>query len=173
MLELASSVSTDADRFALMAARGDPDSLLEAMHMIRGAPFSELRQVDWAVFDGTQARLEMLVVDTALRCADQLVGLGRAPEAEWVVRRALSANPFDERLYRALLKATHAHGDRVRLRATMAQLVRLATAGDPSRTVGPSRYRPSDLETFHPETAAVYRELLTGTPATGAPPTRQ
>lgn len=143
------------------------------MGMIRGAPFRDLRQADWAVFDGTQARLETMVVDTALRGAGQLVTLGRAPEAEWVIRTALLVSPFDERLYRALLRATHAHGDRVRLRSTMAQLVRLATTGDPSWTVGPSRCHSAQLSAFHPETAAVYRDLLTGRPATSVPPTRQ
>ena len=48
-----------------------------------------------------------------------------------MIRRALQVSPYDERLYRALLVATAAQGNRVRLHAAMAQLLTLA--GEASR----------------------------------------
>jgi hypothetical protein len=73
-------------------------------------------------------------------------------------------SPYDERLYRALLTATAAQGNRLRLRSAMAQLLRLAggPAGPPSGTpVGV----PTDC--LHPETTALYRDLLRWSPDAG------
>ena len=51
-----------------------------------------------------------------------------------MVRQALQVSPYDERLYRALLRATAAQGNRVRLHAAMAQLRTLA--GEAGRRAG-------------------------------------
>ena len=101
---------------------------------------------------------------TALRGAEGFVRLGAGEEAEWMVRQALLVSPYDERLYRALLVATAAQGNRVRLHSAMAQLRTLAgeAACPPARTaVG----EPS--ECLHPATTALYRDLLLGSPAAG------
>jgi hypothetical protein len=165
VLELAHSVTTDVDRFTAAASGADPDQLVRAMGLVRGTPFSGLR-ADWAVIDGTQAEVEGLVVQGALQAADALLDRGRAVDAEWVVRKALTVSPDDERLYRALLRATHAHGDRARLHRTMAQLVRLAGIADPH---APGQRRGTGAAdafgAVHPETAAVYYDLLVGAPA--------
>ena len=54
-----------------------------------------------------------------------------------MVRQALQVSPYDERLYRALLIATAAQGNRVRLHSAMAQLRTLAgeaaVPGQPGR----------------------------------------
>ena len=139
------------------------------MRLVRGPLFAGLRRTDWAVFDGTQSEIEALVVRTALRGADAFVRLGCGDEAEWMVRRALQVSPYDERLYRALLVATAAQGNRVRLRAAMAQLLTLAgeAARPPARTPVQA---PADC--LHPETTALYRDLLRGSPAAGGHPAR-
>jgi hypothetical protein len=73
-------------------------------------------------------------------------------------------SPYDERLYRALLVATAAQGNRVRLHAAMAQLRTLA--GEVARP--PARRPPGDpSECLHPATTALYRDLLLETPAAG------
>jgi len=165
LLELAGTVTTDVDRFTAAASREDPDELLQAMGLVRGTPFSGLR-ADWAVIDGTQAHVEGLVVQSALRSADALMDRGRAVDAEWIVRKALIVSPDDERLYRALLRATHAQGDRTRLHRTMAQVVRMAGIAEPRSAGGRPRTGAADqLRAVHPETAAVYYDLLVGTPA--------
>ena len=61
-----------------------------------------------------------------------------------MVRQALHVSPYDERLYRALLAATAAQGNRVRLRSAMAQLLTLA--GEASPPTGPDgRHAPDGL----------------------------
>jgi DNA-binding SARP family transcriptional activator len=158
-------VTTDVDRFRATVSSCDPGRVVEAMRLVRGPPFGGLRQADWAVFDGTQALVERLVVGTALRGADDLVALGRGDEAEWVVRRALAVNPYDERLYRGLLRATAAQGNRVALRSTMAQLLTLAGEAAGERRAGRRGRGASASSCLHPETTDLYRELLGGGPA--------
>jgi DNA-binding SARP family transcriptional activator len=172
LLDLAGTVTTDVSRFTAAASGDDPDQLVHAMRLVRGTPFSGLR-ADWAVIDGTQAQVEGLVVQNALRALDALLERGRAVDAEWVVRQALIVSPDDERLYRGLLRATHAQGDRARLHRTMAQLVRMAGIADPRASGGRPWTGAADaFGAVHPETAAVYYDLLVGSPAPSVHPPR-
>ena len=171
-LRLSETVWCDVDRFAALESTGDPDSVVEAMRLVRGRLFGGLRRADWAVLDGTQAAVEGLVVGAALRAADRFMRAERADDAAWVVRRALVVSPYDERLYRALLRATALQGNRLALRATMTQL--LALAGDvvaPRTGCGRNGNNPS-LACVHPQTVALYRDLLRGAPAVGGAPSR-
>ena len=106
------------------------------------------------------------MVRTALRATDLLVGLGSGAEAEWMVRQALLVSPYDERLYRSLLVAMAAQGNRVRLHAAMAQLRTLA--GEATHPGAP----PAPADCLHPATTALYRDLLRGPPAAGGHPAR-
>ena len=168
-LQLLDTVTTDVERFTTLAAADDPHQIVSAMRLVRGPLFAGLERTDWAVFDGTEAEIESLVVRTALRGADVCIGSGCVDEAEWVVRKALQVSPYDERLYRALLTAMAAQGNHVRLHAAMAQLQVLA--GEPGT---PSAGRASRAlpDSFHPETTALYRDLLQGSPAAGGHPAR-
>ncbi len=161
-------VTTDVERFDALVAPGDVGGVVEAMHLVRGGLFEGLRHADWAVLDGTEARIRSTVASAALGSAAELVGLGRAAEAAWVVRQALRLCPFDERLYRMLLRATHAEGNRVGLRAAMDELRVLAGEGDGRRVRG-ARGRPPPVpdDCFHPETTALYQRLVGGAPAAG------
>jgi DNA-binding SARP family transcriptional activator len=166
---LRESVTSDVERFTALAGSDDPQDLLAAMQLVRGPLFAGLHRTDWAVFDGTQSHVESLVVRTALRGADASVQRGCADQAEWIVRQALHVSPYDERLYRALLMATAAQGNRVRLRSAMAQLLTLA--GEAARPPAQAPvHAPADC--LHPETAALYRDLLRGSPAAGGHPSR-
>ena len=170
-LQLRDTVTTDVDHFASLTGSGD---VLRAMHLVRGPLFAGLRRTDWAVFDGTQSQIESLVVRTALAGADEAIGGGRGEEAEWIVRQALRVSPYDERLYRSLLRATAAEGNRVGLRSTMAELLTLAGEGERhgERFPGVVRRDESGLECLHPRTTALYRGLLQGSPAAGGHPAR-
>lgn len=166
-LRLHRSVGTDVDRFATLARAG---RWIDAARLVRGPLFGGLRRSDWTVLDGTLARVESLVVDAVLRGADALISAGPAAEAEWIVRRGLVVSPYDERLYRALLLALAAQGNRVRLRGTMAEL--LAVAGDAPLPAPPGHGNGVEMGMLHPETTALYRELLCGSPAPGGTPAR-
>ena len=110
------------------------------MRLVRGPLFAGLRRTDWAVFDGTQSEIEALGgAHGAPRRRRASCGSERGDEAEWMIRQALQVSPYDERLYRALLVATAAQGNRVRLHSAMAQLRTLAgeAARPPARTARP------------------------------------
>jgi DNA-binding SARP family transcriptional activator len=170
-LRLHDSVTTDVERFAALAASDRP---LEAMRLVRGPIFGGLHRTDWAVFDGTQSGVESLVVRTALRGAEAFVRRGRGSEAAVMVRQALVVSPYDERLYRALLRATAAQGNRVGLRSTMAELLTLAgeLGRHDTRSPAPGPGVAAQLGCLHPETADLYRGLLQVSPAAGEGPAR-
>lgn len=168
LLRLDRSVVTDVDRFADLSAAATCEAYIEAAGLLRGPLFGGLRRSDWAVLDGTQARVEALVVQTVLQAAEELRRVGRASDAEWTVRRGLLVCPYDERLYRALLRALAAQGNRTGLRAAMAQL--LVVAREPAATL--RRRDGSAMDHLHPETTNLYRELLCGWPAAGGAPAR-
>jgi DNA-binding SARP family transcriptional activator len=160
-LRLADSVGTDVDRFARMAESPDPDRWKAALALVRGRPFEGLNLADWAVLDGTQAQLETMVVETALQAAEHFLRRGSGEEAEWVIRRGLRANPYDERLYRGLLWAMEKKGNRAGLWSTMAELRCLATDGG-ARSGGPGPGTDGHMSQscVHPETVALFGALV-------------
>ncbi len=173
VLRLSEDVTTDVERFSRLASTGEPDILCQALELVRGPLLAGLGRSDWAVLDGTQARLESLVVHTALRAWRALLGSDRADRAAWAVRQALLVSPYDERLYRALLEATAAQGNRLALGSTMAEL--LARAGEARAAFGlPSGLGKESalVSVLHPQTTALYRHLAGLRPATGGRPAR-
>jgi DNA-binding SARP family transcriptional activator len=160
---LGTSVGTDVERFARLTSSTDPADWKAAFSLIRGSLFDGLRFPDWAVFDGTRARVESMVVTSALRRAGDLQGAGLGADAEWLIRQALRISPLDERLYRALLRSTESQGNRAGLRATLQELLILAS--DCGRSGGESQ--------IHPETLALYRDLAHDrVPVVGGQPVR-
>jgi len=174
VLLLADTVGTDVERFARLAATPDPPRWMDALRLVRGRLFDGLGRCDWAVLDGTQAEVETMVVDTALKAAAHFLRRGRGEEAEWAIRRGLRVSPYDERLYRALLRATAVMGNRVRLRTAMEELLRVAADGDPrGRRTGPGTLAESGHSFLHPQTMTLFRELARGgIPAAGGDPSR-
>jgi DNA-binding SARP family transcriptional activator len=173
VLRLSDDITTDVERFARLASTGETESLCQALELVRGPLLAGLRRSDWAVLDGTEAGLESLVVHTALRAWRALMATGRPERAAWVLRRALVVSPYDERLYRALLEATAALGNRVALGSTMAEL--LARAGEAHGAFGLSEGSGKEsalVSVLHPETTALYRDLAGFRPATGGHPAR-
>jgi DNA-binding SARP family transcriptional activator len=144
-LRLGPFVGTDVGAFARAAASPDPRCWRNALSLVRGRLFEGLCLTDWAVLDGTYAELESMVVATALKGAMEALRRGSGDEAEWMIRQGLRVSPYDERLYRGLLRAIEAKGNRLGLRSVMAELLHLAADGEGA--------------TLHPQTEALYREL--------------
>ncbi len=142
---LGDSVGTDIDPFVRAASTSDLGCWRDALALVRGRLFDGLYLSDWAVLEGIQAELESMVVELSLKASDEALRLGLGDQAEWMIRRGLRVSPFDERLYRGLLRAIEAKGNRLGLRSVMAELLQLASDGDDA--------------TIHPETLALYREL--------------
>jgi DNA-binding SARP family transcriptional activator len=173
-LRLADTVVTDVERFRAAAQGPESSDWVTALSLVRGRPFEGLSLSDWAVLDGSQAEVESMVVDTALKAAVHSLQHGRGAEAEWMIRRGLRARPYDERLWRALLWAADAKGDRTGMRATMDELLTLAAeVMRPEGTAGGMSRGTASLEALHPQTVALYRELALGEPAaSGGCPSR-
>jgi DNA-binding SARP family transcriptional activator len=166
-------VGTDVDRFAHAAADPDPAAWEGALGLVRGRPFDGLSLADWAVLEGTQARVESLVVGTALRGAEHYLGRGRGEEAEWMIRQALQVSPYDERLYRVLLRAVETMGNRVGLHAAMADLLLLAADGGMPQRVPPRAAASAHIASpLHPRTVELFHELTGAMPATRGDPYR-
>jgi DNA-binding SARP family transcriptional activator len=161
-------VVTDVDRFRELSRAQTREAWIEAAGLLRGPPFGGLRRADWAILDGIHAHVEALVVHTVLQAAETFRRDGRAAEAEWMVRRGLLASPYDERLYRSLLLALAAQGNRSRMRAAMAQLLTVA----PGARATLQEWNTGDTDAVWPETTELYRELLCRWPAPGGAPAR-
>jgi DNA-binding SARP family transcriptional activator len=146
-LALGPDVRTDWDRFVDLSTSALPDDWREALSLIRGRPFDGLRSPDWVVLEGILATVDAVVVDLACRYAEHCLEDLDAPGAEWSARQGLRVSPYDERLYRVLLKASDVAGNPAGVESTMAELVHLVA---------------DDVEPFdavHPETLALYRRL--------------
>jgi DNA-binding SARP family transcriptional activator len=155
-LRLGDSVVTDIEVFARSASGTDPAGWIEALELVRGRPFEGLCRSDWAVLDGTQAEVESMVVTTALRAAQHELEVHEGGQAERLLRLALRASPYDERLHRALLRALEAQGNRMKVRSAMADLVSLATVPAGARL---GEAGPDAAARMHPATVALYCEL--------------
>jgi len=146
-LALGPGVQTDWDVFVDLSRSPGPDAWREAIKLVVGRPFDDLRSPDWVVLEGIQATVEAGIVDLTCRYARHCLEVFDAPGAEWAARQGLRVSPYDERLYRVLLRAADAAGNPAGVESVMAELVHLVA---------------DDIEPFdavHPETIALYRKL--------------
>ncbi len=145
---LGSDVTTDWSRFERLTDEScEDDDLAAALSLVRGRPFEGLSEGGWVLLEGLASTVEARVVDAACRLGLRELDRGRAARAEWAARRALVAAPWDERLYRILMLASHAAGNRGGIESALRALARvLEWDGEP-------------LEVVHPETARLYRRL--------------
>jgi DNA-binding SARP family transcriptional activator len=149
-LTLSSTVGTDWDRFVMLAESEDPTRWRGALGLIRGRPFEGLRSSDWPILEGIAPAIEAAVVDLSGRLARSYLAAGDARGAEWAARQGLMVSPYDERLYRMLMRAADVAGNLAGVEAVMAELVHLV-ADD----IEP-------LESVHPRTMDLYRSLTRG-----------
>lgn len=163
-LQLSPTVGTDWHRLCRVAARPDPEGWARALLLVRGRPFQGLREPDWAVLEGIVAEVEDGVVDVALRLAERRLAVGDGRGAAWAARRGLLASPYDERLYRVLLRAADLEGNPAGVETAMAELVHLVAGADGGPAAAPARRTHRALpvpaaDLVHPDTAALYRAL--------------
>jgi DNA-binding SARP family transcriptional activator len=182
-LRLAPTVRTDWARLRSLAASEEPAAWAAAMTLVRGRPFDGLRAPDWAVLEGTLASVEDDVTALALRLAEHRLASGDSRGATDAARRGLRASPYDERLYRVLLRAADAQGNPAGVEAVMAELLGLidgpAPAGwsqrDSTYPAGAARgpfgggsrhprhgaggLMAEALAALHPQTVALYQDL--------------
>ncbi len=140
--------TTDWQRFSALAApAAGPEAWRRALGLVRGRPFANLPGGQWVTFEGFEAEVEQAVVDCALRAGDAALAGCEPDAATWAAQQGLRAGPYDERLYRLLMRAADAAGNRSGVDAAMRTLgLVLELDGDPVQGV-------------HPETAALYASL--------------
>ncbi len=155
---LAPTVGTDWDRFVALCEADSPRCWRAAIGLVRGRPFEGLRASDWPVLEGIAPAIEATVVDLSGRLAGASLRIGDTGLAEWAARKGLLVSPYDERLYRMLMRIADASGNPAGVEATMAELVRLV-ADD----VEP-------LDSVHPSTLALYRSLSRRRASSRVPP---
>jgi hypothetical protein len=148
---LAPTVGTDLGRLRRLAGRNDPEAWRQGLALVRGRPFDGLLSPDWAVIDGAVADAEETVVGLAVRLADHLLVVGDPDRAARAVRRGLLASPYDERLFRRLLRAADAQGNPAGVESVMAELA--------LRLCGEANPRDSITAGVHPDTAELYLAL--------------
>lgn len=146
-LALGPTVGTDWDHFVRLADSGRPARWRAALELVRGRPFEGLRSSDWPILEGIGPAIESSVVDLSGRLAGAYINARDARGAEWSARKGLLVSPYDERLYRMLLRAADLGGNPAGVEKVMAELVRLVAEG-----VEP-------LESVHPSTLQLYRTL--------------
>ncbi len=141
-------IDTDWRRFlALSDEHAGPPRWHEALGLLRGRPFADLHEGRWTELEGFVGEIDQRVVACGLRFGEHELAAGRPDEAAWGVQRALRTSPWDERLYRLLMRAADAAGNWAGVEASMRHLALvLEVDGDP-------------LDAVHPETAALYARL--------------
>jgi DNA-binding SARP family transcriptional activator len=145
---LIADVRTDWDEFSSLAQADDVASWRGALELVRGRPFGDLQQGQWALLEGFSAEIEHAISALALRYGGYALRCGDPDGATWAAHRGLRATPWDERLYRMLMEAADANGDRAGVEQTLRHLALvLEIDGDPLRAV-------------HPETVRLYERLL-------------
>jgi DNA-binding SARP family transcriptional activator len=148
---LIADVRTDWEEFRAHSESEKPAAWRQALELVRGRPFGDLQQGQWALLEGFSAEIEHAISSLALRYGGFALRGGNPDDATWAAHRGLRATPWDERLHRLLMEAADANGDRAGVEATLRHLALvLEIDGDPLRAV-------------HPETARLYERLLGGT----------
>ena len=146
-LTLSNTVGTDWDRFVSHADSNDTGRWQAALELVRGRPLEGFRSSDWPILEGIGPAIEAAIVDLSGRLAGWCLSEGDSPTAEWAARKGLLASPYDERLYRMLMRAADLAGNPAGVEAAMSELITLV-ADD----IEP-------LDSVHPSTMDLYRSL--------------
>ena len=150
--KVSSDVRTDWGAFCSLTRPGTgPSSWHQALSLVRGRPFDGLSQADWVTLEGAAMGIEAQIGEVAVQLGEHMLGNGDSVGASWAARRGIAGAPWDERLYRLLMRAADASGSRGAVESALRWLAQLLDGDrDP-------------LDAVHPATAALYREL-TGLP---------
>lgn len=160
-IRLAETVTSDWCRFRRLAASGRPAERRDALALVRGRPFEGLRSPDWTVLEGFSAEIEDAVGRLAAELAEEELDRHRPRVATATARRGLRASPYDERLYRALMRAADQEGHPGGVLSVLSELAAVLGAEPGGLPVPVEGGVWGHLvRAVHPATAELARSLL-------------
>jgi DNA-binding SARP family transcriptional activator len=146
-LKLSPLVTSDWAHFRELACCDDRETRVAALSLVRGKPFGDV-DWPWSTVEGLVATMEAEVCDLASAIGEQALLDGDASLAAHAAEQGILASPYDERLYRLLMRASDALGNPAGIRSAMGRLAAVL-----EEDVEP-------LESVHPETRALYEALM-------------
>ena len=157
-LLLSDEVTTDWAHFCQLARSVEPAKWHEALALVRGRPLGDVSW-GWATLDGHQSTMTAEITDVACRAAERALDERDTRAALWSAEAGLRACPYDERLFRFLMRAHDLDGNLAAVRETMERLEKVV-----EDDIEP-------VESVHPETNELYAKLMRRAPErVGRPP---
>ena len=114
-------ISCDWQRFQALAA-GDLADRHAALALVRGQPFTGLGSPEWLHLEGFVSEAQATITDLAVAVAVEELEAGRPAAAYTAARAGLRGCPYDERLYRLAILATHRQADTAKVRALITEM---------------------------------------------------
>jgi LysM repeat protein len=121
-LRLRDTVGSDWARFRRLAKSSEPADWEQALSLVRGQPFAD-SEWDWPIREGLVAEMQAEVVDLAVLAGEAALERTEPQRAVIAAEAGITACPWDERLYRLLMRA---HAAQVNLSAVRAVMRRLS-----------------------------------------------
>jgi hypothetical protein len=126
-LRLRDTVGSDWSRFRRLAKSSEPGDWEQALSLVRGQPFAE-SEWEWPIREGLVAEMQAEVVDLAVLAGEAALERTESQRAVIVAEAGITACPWDERLYRLLMRAYAAQANLSAVRAVMRRLSQVLEA---------------------------------------------
>jgi hypothetical protein len=114
-------VGSDWARFRRLAKSTEPGDWEAALSLVRGQPFVD-SEWEWPIREGLVADMQAEVVDLAVLAGDDALERHEPQRAVIAAEAGITACPWDERLYRLLMRAHAAQANLSAVRAVMRRL---------------------------------------------------
>jgi DNA-binding SARP family transcriptional activator len=153
LYRLSPLISLDWTRFQTLtqlAARDDSraiPALRQALDLVRGIPLEGATPGDYEWAFAHRTEMESAIGDAAEQLARHYLDQGNHTDAIWAARRGLLASPYDERLYRQLMRSAYDAGNPSGVDAIMRELLHVLDA------------EAEPIDDLHPETVELYKKL--------------
>jgi len=153
LYRLSPLISLDWTRFQTLTQLANQDdsravaAVRQALELVRGIPLEGATPGDYEWAFAHRTEMESAIGDAAEQLARMYLDQGSLSDAIWAARRGLLASPYDERLYRQLMRAAYQAGNPPGVDAIMRELLHVLDAED----------EPAD--DLHPETVELYKKL--------------
>jgi len=153
LYRLSPLISLDWTRFQTLTQLASQDdsravpALRQALDLVRGIPLDATTPGDYEWAFAHRTEMESAIGDAAEQLARHYLDQHNHTDATWAARRGLLASPYDERLYRQLMRATYDAGNPAGVDTIMRELLHVLDAED------------EPLDDLHPDTIALYKKL--------------